>query len=809
MTKLLSVQNDFTSGEVSFKIKGRTNIEKYQNGLEECENYRVLSQGPLERRNGSQLVARVKDNDVPPSFFRFIVSATQRFILEIGDLYIRFFVLKAAVEDSNNPGAPFEIETPYTIDEVPQLQFSQSEFSLIIVHGNHPQAELVFGATAPDDWTLSDQVFSPPPTFEQGTLPETTLTAAASTGLGITFTASGTTFSSSDIGRSIEGVGKIGLASIRSHTSVTQVTADILEDFEPAFSYGSGEWLIDLSPLTEISFNAITRVGGIVTVASVPLRTATFLGIDVGKYILANGGVMQIITIIGDGHSCEAEILKTLTSSDNTENWTLEVPTWSEERGFPSTVTQAQQRLLFAATQVQPQTLWFGETGIINGFGLGDLDADSFEADVLSNEITTIQWVAVARDIIIGTTGGEHSINISNTTLTFDNVQITDRSSFKSDLQNTISIGSEILFIQKGSRKIISYLFDFRSDTFEGEDLTFISEHITESGVKQLVYGQEPNKQIYAVTNDGVLLSGTYDRKQNVIGFTRYVTDGKYLSVMAIPSGEFDEIWVIVQRMIDSNLHTFIEVFDESSGSNSVDIFSDCSIVFSNPLTITVATIDVNATFLSEDHGLEVGDKIKFKQFTQWENIDQHVFTVDSVLDDDQFTCGYDSSAQNNYQQGAVTFKLVEQITGLGHLEGKTVEVKVDNAAHSNVVVFNGEIALEVESAEVVVGLPYTSNMTTLPKEYDIGSGSMQGQNVRYIKPILRVDSSIDPIVNGEKKANRIPAFNMDEAVPLFTGDLEYASGMWDKKAQLNIIAEGPFPFRLLGIYGSIQGNIK
>lgn len=815
MTKLISVQTSFTTGEVSFRIKGRTDNEKYSAGLDTVDNFKVLSQGPIERRNGSFLVGFVKDALNPPRLLRFIVSVTESFILEFGNLYVRFYTKTAAVEDSNNPGTIFELATPYTLSQVQDIDFSQSEFSLILTHSSHAQQELMFLATAPDAWVLLPFQPLPPPTFESGTLGRTALTLSATTGLGVTFTAAATIFSTTDINRSIEIISGngTGVASIKTFTSQTVVEADIIFDFDST-NYATQTWLMDLSPLTTISFTDVTRAGGIVTVSSEPLAAQTFISGRrpiIGDYILVHGGVLQVLS--GTGQVVECEILKSMNSSEDTANWTLEKPTWDTTRGFPSTVTQAQQRLLFAGSISQPQTIWTSETGIINGFGIGPEDTDAIEIDVVSNEISTIQWMRAARDVIIGTTGGESTINISTTTLTPSNTDITSRTFYKSDKQSPITIGSEVIFVQKGDRKLISYLFDFGTDTFKGEDLTFIAEHITESGIKQITYGQEPNRQIYAVTNDGVLLSATYDREQGVIAFTKYITAGKYLSVVAIPEGSIDQIWVVVQRQIDQNTNVMLEVFDESSGEDSADVFSDSAIIFSNPLVITGATNDVDPQFTSVNHGLIVGDRIKFKDFQQWQGIDQVKFTVTNISGNgNRFNCGYDSSEQPPYEGGAEVFKVVTSISGLNHLEGAEVQVKADSSlltGEQQKTVVNGTIELDGEYAEVVIGLPYKSRIVTLPREFDIGLGSMQGQRKRWVQPILRVDRSVPPMVNGQTRPNRRPAFNMDEAVPLFTGDLEYSSTNWDTAAQLDIEIEEPFPLRLLGIFGTIEGNVK
>lgn len=810
--KRIHAQTQFTTGQISFRIRGRTDIDKYSGALEEIINYRVLPQGPLELRNGTIVINRVKDSTNPPRLLRFIVSTTQSFILEFGDKYLRFYISNGLVADSSNPTQPFELVTPYTLEQIFELQFSQSEFDLIMTHKDVPQQQLTFLGAGVDDWEITEFIASPPPTFESGFFPDGTLTATAETGLGITFTSTVGNFSGADVGRAIEGVDFPGIASIKTFTNVNNVVADILIDFDVGFSLDEGEWLLDLSPLIDLTFNDISRVGGIVTVGTSPNTNNVFKDSFIGDYILVNDGVLQIITIDPTGSSCECEILKSMSSTDDSGNWTLEKPTWDEIRGFPSTVTQAQQRLLFAASKAQPQTIWPSEVGIINGFGIGSEPNDSFEIDVQSNEIATINWMNTARDIIIGTTGGESTINISSTTLS-NPPEITQRSAYRSDKQSSVVIGNEVLFIQIGGRKILTYFFDFSTDTFKADELTFFSEDITKSGIVQIAYAQEPNKQILAVTKDGTLLSGTFDRLQNVTAFTEYVTDGKFLSVQTIPEGQNDQVWVVVEREVNGVKNSYVEIFDESDGTSSTDVFTDSSVIVSNPISITSATNDDNCRFSTSGiapHGFITGDKIIFKKFSQWKNIDQIAFTV-VKLSDFTFECGYDSSQQPPYDVGGVVFKTITKITGLTHLEGKEVVIKVDNGGHKKEIVQLGEVDLnpDADYAEAVVGLEYIGTMTTLPPEFDGGIGTMQAEKKSLNNLTLRVDNSFNPIVNGISKPSQSEPLKLDQAKPLFTGDLSYNVGSWGLNGVSNIQSVSPFPLRILALYGSYNANYK
>ena len=110
-----------------------------------------------------------------------------------------------------------------------------------------------------------------------------TLTPGATTGTGITFTTSGAFFSSSSasvgrllIRKSIDGT-ETGRAEITAWTSTTQVTCDILEDFDSTGAIPAGQWFyttdsLSLGELNHLEGKTVTIVtdGG-----QHPTRTVT------------------------------------------------------------------------------------------------------------------------------------------------------------------------------------------------------------------------------------------------------------------------------------------------------------------------------------------------------------------------------------------------------------------------------------------------------------------------------------------------------------------------------------------------------
>jgi len=123
---------------------------------------------------------------------------------------------------------------------------------------------------------------------------------------------------------------------------------------------------------------------------------STFKTSDVDRYILLNGGVVKIQSIVSGTYNStvEALVLKSLNTSEETFNYTVEDETWDATRGYPSSVAIFQDRLVLAGTTEQPTGLWLSEAGIFNGFGAGPDDEDSIQVELASGET---KWLSPNR----------------------------------------------------------------------------------------------------------------------------------------------------------------------------------------------------------------------------------------------------------------------------------------------------------------------------------------------------------------------------------------------------------------------------
>ena len=256
-------------------------------------------------------------------------------------------------------------------------------------------------------------------------------------------------------------------------------------------------------------------------------------------------------------------------------SWTLATPTftwagtspWDATNGYPRTVSFYEQRLFFAGTSANPQTIWGSQTADYENFDQGTgLDDQSMEYAIATNRVNVIRWLQPSRDLIVGTAGGEFKIGRpSGEPLTPSNIMITQQTTYGSWTAPPIQVGSSILFVQRARRKLREFGYNFQNDAYIAPDMTLLSEHITEGYLQDAEYQQEPDSIVWACTADGKLLSMTYERPEDVVAWSRHSiggADSKVESVTVITTATSDQVWLLISRTIGGGTKKYVEYLD-------------------------------------------------------------------------------------------------------------------------------------------------------------------------------------------------------------------------------------------------------
>ena len=486
-----------------------------------------------------------------------------------------------------------------------------------------------------------------------------------------------------------------------------------------------------------ITASAVTGING----------GAGFQTTDVGRIISFNGGKAKITS-----RSSTTVVVCTITTAFTNTNPTaaFNLGAFSDTTGHPSCVSFFEQRLVFAGTIDEPQTLFFSKAGDYENMTTGTNADDAMVYTIASNQVNAIRYMKAVRTLVVGTTGGEFTVSADGTdaSITPTNITIKRQSSFGSANVDAIPAGNAILFLQKAKRKIRELQYNFDSDGYQAPDLTILNETVTDTGINEMSYQQEPGSNIWCVRDDGVLACLTYQRSENVIAWSRHIFGGAFGSGKAVCesiasiSGTLteDEVWVIVKRTINGATKRYVECFS--------------------------------------DFDFDETDANDFKF------LDSHL----------------------SYSGSATT-----TLSGLAHLEGQTVSILADGAAHANKTVSSGSITLDRSVTKACVGLSYDSILQTMRIEGGAAEGTSQGKTKRISKVVLRLFETVGVKVGPSLTNLELIPFRTTSSLlsnpvdTLLSGDKEIEfNDDYNSDGFIFIKQDQPLPCSILAIYPTL-----
>ncbi|NIJ34337.1 hypothetical protein [Sphingomonas oligoaromativorans] len=149
--------------------------------------------------------------------------------------------------------------------------------------------------------------------------------------------------------------------------------------------------------------------------------------------------------------------------------------------------------------------------------------------------------------------------------------------------------------------------------------------------------------------------------------------------------------------------------------------------------------------------------------------------------------------------------------SGAAHLAGETVSVLADGLPHPDITIgAGGQWTINFPASVVSLGFPFPALLQTLPIEAGGDVGTAQGRIKRISRVTLRLleAQGIRISVQGGQAIadeHRVPDDPMDEAVPLFSGDVAIETvGSFDRYGMVTIERFQPTPATLLAVMPTV-----
>lgn len=774
-------QRSFAGGEIAPSLHARSDQSKYQTGLRRCQNFIVMRHGGVSNRPGTKFIASVKDSTKQVRLIKFIFNAEQTYVLEFGNLYIRF--IKNGVQLTSS-GVPYEISSPYLEADLRSIQYVQSGDVITLVHPNYEPRTL--SRTGDTTWILAlakgqygyGANFGPPSI-------STVTTQATATSTNMPVSENYVTY------------------------VVTGVKKDTYEESLPSAASTVNTFDSNINwRRNTVVINALLLQSGIVGEFNVYKNSTGVYG-----YLgtVAWDGVTSVVRFIDDGS------VKPDTQRTPPQTRSL----FASTNNYPSTVSYYQQRAVFASTISEPEKVWMSRTGNFKNFTIRSplQDDDAVTFTIAGRQVNEVRHLIEVGQMLILTSGGEWRMQGDSDGVIRPSAINLKQEGYSGAAKITpIVIGNNALYVQARGNIVRDLRYDLQSDGYNGRDLTVFAAHLFDG--YQLTawdYAQIPHSIVWVVRSDGVLLGLTYLREHDVWGWHRHDTDGAYEDVVCIPEGTEDGIYVVVRRTINGVTKRYIERFAPRYTSQPIDIkrdafFVDCGATYDGNNTVTTRTMTVQAIT-----GTTVRDTMRLvcsaSFFSLGDVGNAYELTVNGVSIRfkvisyiNTTTVGVQPSRDvpTGFTTTASWVKMVDELSNLSHLEGKDVSVLADGNVHPTCRVTNGAITLNRPCGVVHVGLPYTSTMQTLAIDNPAGETIVDKNKIIH-KVSMMVESSrgvfVGPDENHLSEYKQRSNETYEDPTRPVTGLIEVQTvAKWEKNAVVTVQQKDPLPLSVLSV---------
>lgn len=528
--------------------------------------------------------------------------------------------------------------------------------------------------------------------------------------------------------------------------------------------------------------------------------------------------------------------IRQLSVNNRSDKWALGA--WGEHQGYPSVVTYFQDRLVYAASRERPQTMWGSKNANYVDYGVSvpSVDDDAVDFTMNARQINAIRDLIPLDKLIALTSAGAWKVTDGqNEVLTPSTVGFKPQSYRGAKALRSVIIGDGAVFVQDGGRKLRTLEYALENDKFSGVNLSILANHLLTKNrtIVDMDYAEEPHAILWQVRSDGKLLALTYDKEQNVIGWTHSDTRGGFFErVCSIPEEGDNAVYVVVRRVINGATVRYIERFAEREIEDVRDaFFVDAGLTFdglnttATTMTLTGSAWTVNDDLtLTNNGGLfaatDVGDEVWLHIDTQSQDEEGEPITLTetvrlriiaytttlavTVRASKNVPASFQNVAFTNWTFARDTF------AGLGHLEGETVEILADGNHAGNAVVTGGQISIDTPGGLVHVGLGIVADLELLDLNV-IGQESVRhrAKSIPRVALLVQESRSIKAgpdLAHLEEYTERSEEEDYDAPITPISDVVQlYVPCTWSENGRIRVRQDKPLPLTVIGVIPQVE----
>ena len=804
----------FSGGEISPEMFGRIADNKFQQGAATMRNFIAKPQGPAQNRPGFAFVREVKDSTKATRLIPFTFNTTQTMVLEFGDGYFRFhtqgqtlfyndgaawnggtsyavgdiakynnvnYYAKTAHSNSQPPNATnwyalptnpniYEIPHSYAEADLFDVHYVQSADVLTLVHPLHPPKEL--RRLSATKWELRVIDFGSP--------------IAAPTGVSVSSYIPSSTSTNSDTYVDHEYV-------------VTAVKSNLVDESNQSSAASVSNNIFVTGAKNTITWNAVS-------------------GATRYRVYKQQGGIYGFL-----GETTTTTLVDDNISPDFSRTPPIHENDFVGTGNYPGAVSYFEQRRVFAGTNNAPQNIWMTKSGTESNmsFGLPIRDDDRIEFRVAAREANTIRHIVPLTNLLMLTGSAEWRItSVNSDAITPTSISVKPQSYVGANNSQPVIVNNSLVYGAARGGHVRELGYNWQANGFITGDLSLRAPHLFDNfTIVDMSLSKSPIPIVWAVSSSGKLLGLTYVPEQQIGAWHQHDTDGTFESVACVSEGNDDVTYCVIKRVIDEVVVRYVERMGTRLFATQRDnFFVDCGATYNGTNTDTNRTVTVSGG-TNYTKGETVTVTVNYNLFNAPPSVADkndaivivdgttlYRLTILGTSSQTVATAKLDKDLPAPLRNtGITTYEVArDKISGLSFLEGKKLNILADGAVHPQRTVSSGEISLERAASVVHLGLPYESDLNTLPMALQVEAfGQGRVKNLNHVWLRVLESSGIFAGPSAEKLVEAKQRTTEPYGTPpnLKTQDIKIMlTPEWQDNGQLFVRQSDPLPLTIVGL---------
>ena len=582
---------------------------------------------------------------------------------------------------------------------------------------------------------------------------------------------------------------------------------------------GSGEHILTITKANH-GFNT----GDTINVVNVSGNIAA------GKFIVTkiNDNELKYITVNNEGNgNCTIGYVHQIVDNNFAPDFSRTPPIHENDfvgtGNYPGAVSYFEQRRVFAGTNNAPQNIWMTKSGTESNmsFGLPIRDDDRIEFRVAAREANTIRHIVPLTNLLMLTGSAEWRItSVNSDAITPTSISVKPQSYVGANNSQPVIVNNSLVYGAARGGHIRELGYNWQANGFITGDLSLRAAHLFDNlTIEDMALSKSPIPIVWAISSNGKLLGLTYVPEQQIGAWHQHDTDGTFETVACVSEGNDDVTYCVVKRTINGASKRYIERMGTRLFATDRDsFFVDAGSTYNGTNTNTGQTVTIsggtnytkgeNVTitanynlFIAPPSTADVGDAIVLVDGANLYRCEIVSTTSQTVA-----TAKLDKDLPVSLRNTAITTYEVARnvISGITWLEGKTVNILADGAVHPQKVISSGSVTLDRAASVVHIGLPYESDINTLPMALQIealGQGRVKNINHVWLRVLessgIFAGPSADKLVEAKQRTvepyGTPPNLKTQEIKIMLTPT-------WQDNGQLFVRQSDPLPLTIVGL---------